>query len=217
MEYSKKIAVILGSLVLLIPVFIQAADIPVPPYVEVFFPTSEPMSLFCLPDGGGKGFTEANNGIGETVDGTMTMVLYSEAPPWGNPVPNFPREDLWLMDELGQLAICNGGSIPDSNTDANGTTTWTLPLKLGGHAEPGTGNRLFIWVIGWELHSPALDGFRLNSADLDGSGVVNLSDIALFTQGYYGAYDYSYDFRWDGVINLSDLALMASSIGAACP
>lgn len=217
MKYSKIFAVIIGPLVFLTPVFVQAADIPLQPYVEVFFPTSEPISLFCRPDGGGNGFTEANNEIGETVDGTLTIILYSQAPPWGDPVPNFPREDLWLTDDTGQLAICRGGSIPDSNTDANGATSWTLPLKLGGHADPGTGNRLAISVIGWDLNSLVLDDLHLNSADIDGNEVVNLSDIALFTQGYYGAYHYSCDFRWDGVINLSDLALMAASIGAACP
>ena len=45
---------------------------------------------------------------------------------------------------------------------------------------------------------------QFNSADLDGNGVANLTDIAAFTQILFGAYDYSADFLWDGVINLSD-------------
>ena len=217
MSSTKMCAGILGVLCLLTPVITQAADIPLMPYVEAVFPTSEPLSLFCLPDGTGNPPIEAFNALGQTVDGTLTITLYSEIPPWGDPVPNYPREDIWLMDDFGQLAVCPGGSIPDANTDAQGRTSWTLPMELGGHAEPGGDNRLGISISGWDLYSPGLDDFRLNSSDLDGNRVVNLSDVVLFTRGFYGPYDYSCDFRWDGTVNLSDLALLASSLGAACP
>jgi len=62
-------------------------------------------------------------------------------------------------------------------------------------------------------------GFNIqhNSADFDGNGVANLSDIAAFTQDLFGAYVYRADFLWDGTINLSDVALMAQGNGTACP
>jgi hypothetical protein len=56
---------ILGVLGLLTPVFIQAADIPLTPYVEALFPNSEPLSLFCLPDGTGNPPAEAFNTFGQ--------------------------------------------------------------------------------------------------------------------------------------------------------
>jgi hypothetical protein len=138
-------------------------------------------------------------------------------PPWGDPVPDFPREDMWLMDEAGDLALCSGGTLPDDDTDDQGRAFWTGTLKMGGSFEPGGGNRLAIFVNGWELNSPGLDELRFNSADFDGNRTVNLTDVVIFTEGYFGPYDYACDFRYDGTVNLSDLALMASAVGAVCP
>ena len=47
--------------------------------------------------------------------------------------------------------------------------------------------------------------------------VVNMVDVAMFTQVYFGDYDYACDFIWDGVVNLADVAVMTQGLGAACP
>lgn len=199
------------------PVPVPATEIPIIPYVEVEIATEGPLSLFCVPDGSGNAFTEAYNQLGEQVDGTLTMTLYSDQPGWGEPVPNYPREDLWLMDTTGNLAVCWEGSIADANTDAFGVTTWSGALLAGGQLDPAAGHSLAVFVSGWILGEMYLTDIRINSSDFNGDLVNNLTDIAMFTQHYFGAYDYAYDLRWDGAINLSDLTLLAESHGASCP
>ena len=196
---------------------VPAADIPVLPYAEVSVATEGPLSLLCTPDGSGIPFTQAFDSTGQPVDGTITMTLYDDAPPWGDPVAYFPAEDIWLEDMAGSLIICPAGTIPDGDTDANGTTTWTRALYAGGHIEPAGSNQLFIMVMGIHIEGGDLPDFRLNSADLNGDLVVNLTDVAFFTMGYYGVYDYMIDLHWDGMVNLSDLAELARAIGAVCP
>ena len=194
-----------------------AADIPPLPYAEVSVATEGPLSLLCTPDGSGIPFTQAFDSTGQPVDGTITMTLYDDSPPWGDPVAFFPAEDIWLEDMDGYLVSCPGGTIPDGNTDANGTTFWTGVLYTGGHSEPVGGNHLAIMVMGGNIEGGDLPDFRLNSPDFNGDLVVNLTDVALFTMGFYGSYSYTNDLHWDGTVNLSDLGELARAIGATCP
>ncbi len=194
-----------------------SADIPTVPYVEVSFATQGPLSVFSAPDGSGYSFTQACDPTGQFVDGTLSIILYSDSPPWGDPLPFFPREDIFLVDLTGDLVPCTGGTIPDANTDADGVTTWSNPMFAGGSAEPDGVNRLAFWVNGWILESDGLEELRINSADHNGDLLVNLTDVHLFTLDYYGPYSYAGDFRWDGTVNLSDVALLAASLGASCP
>jgi hypothetical protein len=194
-----------------------AANVPVEPYVDVSFATAGPLSLVCSPDGGGLPFSQAFDPLGAQVDGTLTIILYDDLPPWGSPVPNYPKEDIWLADLHGELAFCQEGTIPDQDTDAGGMTYWAQPLRSGGHAEPAHGNQLAIVVAGWFVGLGGLAEFRVNSPDHNGDGVVNLSDVVLFASNYFGAYDYASDFHWDGVLNLSDIVYLARSAGAQCP
>jgi hypothetical protein len=210
-------AFLLILLILAGPTQIFAANIPVEPYVEASFATEGPLSLFCSPNGAGNPFTEAFNQFGDQVDGTLTIILYDDMPPWGEPVANFPSEDIWLMDIDGDLAVCPGGSICDQNTDPDGMTFWSNPLLAGHHAEPVGGNQVAIVINGWVLDSPALSDFRINSADLNGDLWVSLHDVVLFTEIYFGPYAYEGDFHWDGVVNLSDLAAFTRTYGTQCP
>jgi hypothetical protein len=56
-----------------------------------------------------------------------------------------------------------------------------------------------------------------NSPDINCDKVVNLTDVVLFANNYYGTYDYRSDFYWDGVLNLSDIVLLAQNMQAECP
>lgn len=196
---------------------LMAADTPVLPYVEYSIATEGPLSLLCTPDGSGRPMTQAFNSVGQPVDGTITMTLYDDTPPWGNPVAFFPNEDIWLSDITGSLALCPAGSIPDENTDINGMTSWTGALFVGGNVEPGDGNQLAIMVNGWIPDGAYLPDFRINSADLNGDLMVNLTDVAHFSMGYFGPYEYTRDLHWDEVVNLSDIAELARARGARCP
>ena len=108
---------------------LMAADIPVLPYVEYSIATEGPLSLLCTPDGSGLPMTQAFNPLGQPVDGTIAMILYDDTPPWGTPVAFFPREDIWLTDITGTLALCPAGSIPEKNLEIKYSTTKLLAIK----------------------------------------------------------------------------------------
>ena len=196
---------------------LMAADIPVLPYVEASVATEGPLSLLCTPDGSGLPMTQAFNQSGQPVDGTITMILYDDTPPWGSPVALFPNEDIWLTDITGSLALCPAGSIPDEDTDINGMASWTRALNVGGHVDTVDGNQLAIMVNGWIPEGAFLPDFRINSADINGDLVVNLTDVARFTMDFFGPYTYTNDLHWDEVVNLSDVAELARAFGTACP
>ena len=51
------------------------------------------------------------------------------------------------------------------------------------------------------------------TADLDGNGQVNLSDVVIFAGAYSGPYDPCIDFNGDGVVSLPDIVLFAQHYG----
>lgn len=188
------------------------------PYVEAWTAEAGDLSLRVSPDGLGPGFAEACNGLPQGVaDATITLILYSDQPGWGEPVADYPREDIWLMSSSGSFSTCPGGTIADVNTNAEGMTTWATPPKAGGWHDPDEGHELKVWVSGWEVSAPGLAGLRFNSADLTGDLWVNLADISIFAQDYEGPYHYRSDLAWDRVVNIADLAHLARHVGAVCP
>lgn len=174
---------------------------------------TEPVSLFNLPNGGG---AELLNGA-QTFGGTMTeatITLYL-VDGLGDPIGSYGAADMWLETTLGGLSACTAGTIADRNTDDDGITVWEDALGAGGFTDPAT--ELTVVVINGDALSQAGFNIQHNSADINGDGSANLSDIALFTQDLFGAYEYRSDFVWDGAINLSDVALMAQGNGTSCP
>ena len=89
-------------------------------------------SLFVRPDGQGKTFAEAYGMGGFEVDATITLELIDF---YGDPFPNYPWEDIWLESGDDGLVTCSLGACPDGNTDVNGHTSWTTPIRGGGHSE----------------------------------------------------------------------------------
>jgi hypothetical protein len=187
------------------------------PWIEVLHRADQPASLFCAPSGQGWTFAGAMAWGGARTDATLEVVLWSDEPGWGDPVPFFPAEDMWLASLAGGLTPCAGGTVADADTDAAGRTTWAAPLRTGGQADPDAGDDLRIMVNGeWAHGAPDLR-LRLNSADLNGDGTVNLTDVSRFVDDLHGNYDYRSDFRWDGVINISDVGIMTAVLGSQCP
>lgn len=188
------------------------------PYVEVLEGPSEPVSIFVAPGGGGLPFDHAVPFGGGTVDATLVVRLWSDTPDWGDPIAHFPREDMWLESSLGGLVDCAAGTIADSDTDADGVTTWNEPLRAGGHMDYDAGDRLQIMVNGTYASGFGNGlGIRTNSADINGDLQVNLADIGLMSHDRVTAYHYRSDFVWDGVINLSDIGRMVQVLGQHCP
>ena len=108
------------------------------------------MSVFTVPDGSGTPLTSALMWDGvpgsapQVVDATIHMTLLA----FGDPVNNFPAEDMFLFTSLGGLVLCPGGSIADSDTDLNGYTSWSQAIGGGGATDPDAGEVTQIWVGG---------------------------------------------------------------------
>lgn len=188
------------------------------PYVRfVTQPNTEEVSLFILPDATGAPFSAAVLLGGTETDARITVQLVDV-----NgivPIPNFPAEDMWLSSELATAHSClTWGFTAESNTDDQGYTTFTMPLPGGGWSD----GPLWFYLNGNKASHPLTGelpplAMRFNSADISGNGSVDLADVPLFADDYYGAYAYRSDFNWDGALNLSDVTKMAISLGSSCP
>lgn len=172
---------------------------------------TETLSLFNLPNGAGLPFTEAflPAGAGQT-DGTIELTLRDG---FGVVIDNFPAADMWIeSQDLGMVA-CGGTAIADFNTNVDGFTVWQAPIFAGGQSQALT----IVKINGDALTSNGGLALSFNSADINGDGVVNLSDAGFFSGYLGGAYDFSGDFNNDGVVNVSDAGFMANALGASCP
>jgi hypothetical protein len=208
----QKITTILFALAATTLPLATLADIPPlnESWAELAYEGPETLSLFTVPDGSGKPFTQAYLPSGVLVDGTITLhvVDYNY-----NPISDFPREDIWLESTDDGLINCIGGSNPDANTDANGITTWTSGLNAGGSSM----SLIRVYINGSPLYSSQGLNLHTNSTDINGDLTVNLIDVTLFSQDLFNAYNYRSDFHCDGVINLLDVQKLAESVQADCP
>jgi hypothetical protein len=128
--------------VLILAVFSSTAgmaDIDVPWVGWVVPANTEEASLFVLPDGSGPPLTEARLFGGQVVDASIVVGLIDIN---GNPIFNFPWEDIWLDPETDTSSPCwangYGGFAADNVTDINGETTFATSLAGGGWAEGPT-------------------------------------------------------------------------------
>lgn len=169
--------------------------------------------LYNLPNQLGSPFTQARAAGGAIVDATITLTVLDGG---GVPVANFSASDMWLEKEVvagtGNFLACTGGTIANFNTNAAGVTQWSAALRAGGWSTSKT----LVVINGSPLTSNTGLVLRHNSADLNGDGAANLSDIPLFANDFYGAYNFRSDLQYDGVVNLSDIPKLANGNGATC-
>jgi hypothetical protein len=169
----------------------------------------ETPTVLVYPDGQGRPFTEARLPDGTLVDATVFLLVLD----WNdNPIAAFPREDIWLESYDGGLFHCNGGTIADVNTDAEGLTWWSQPMEAGGYSEDLT----MVLVNGDNVWAEGL-ALNFNSPDIDGDGHVGLPDVTWLAMDFFGSYHFRSDLQRDGVINLSDLGRLAAGLGGQCP
>jgi hypothetical protein len=183
------------------------------------FTGASTLSLFNLPDGSGKPFTEMFERLaaGNTEDGTITLVVNDGL---GAPVANLGFQDMWIEAAptgggLG-LVPCAGNLVADFNTDATGTTVWANPLFASGYSEANT----IVYINGDALTSGGGAGLAINhnSADINADGNINLTDTGFFASDlFFGPYNYRSDYNADGNINLTDAGFIGTAIGLACP
>lgn len=169
--------------------------------------------VFNLPDGSGAAFSDAVSDAYAPIDATISVTLLNAN---GIPVPNFPMEDLYLVNddgsEFGGLMVCGGFATADANSDANGMTQWANPLLAGGNSAALT----VIMVSGAPLESSAGEAVSFNSSDINGDLEVNLVDVVQFA-GDFGGYTFRSDFRYDGVLDLLDVVILGQTQSVDCP
>jgi hypothetical protein len=170
--------------------------------------------MYNLPNGLGSTFALARS-TGGIVDATITMTVLDGG---GVPVANFSANDMWLEKAVvagtGNFLACTGGTTADVNTSALGVTTWAAPLRAGGWSTSNT----VVVISGAALTSNPGLVLRHNSADINGDGNANLSDIPLFATDFSsGLNTFRSDLQFDGAVNLSDIPRLASGVGAVCP
>lgn len=169
---------------------------------------TEQVSVYSCPLGDGLPINGCMAYPGVTdVDATITATLRDIN---GDPVFLYPASDVWLESDTKGFAYCAGGTNADGDSDINGETTFSNTL-FAGFSGAGA-----VVVVNGEVINAPLD-MLFNSPDIDGNLVVNLTDVILFAQAYYGTYDYAADFYWDGNLNLSDIVILAVHNTHDCP
>lgn len=169
----------------------------------------ESLSIMVVPDGSGDALDTALMFGGTHTDATITVMLMD---PMGYALDNYCFDSIMLTANDGGVIFCTDTNYPDGDTDETGMTQFHGPFHGGGSSMAG----LIVLVNHGGLLTAPLP-LSINSPDLNGDLVVNLSDIPLFASDFYGSYAYRSDFHYDGIVNLSDLTRMAQSIGRGCP
>lgn len=196
-------------LALLITAPAMATDIPDLPNCNAGMPVAEG-SIWVSPGGNGPDLEHGFTTGGVEADVRITLYVLNGN---GDPIVMYPYEDIWLESQHGGLAQCFGGTWPDASTDGNGMTMFSGPFRAGG-SNPNP-EKIVVMIAGSPLVGSALPLY-INSPDVNGDLVVNLSDISAMVIGLNGDYDWRYDFNNDGAINLSDIVVFATCLGMNC-
>lgn len=185
---------------------------------------SDPVHILVSPSGSGTLLTNADYFGGNSVDATIRVQLWIDDGDTGIPnphfVPNYPAEDLWL--EIPDLNVCIGLTNPDGPTDSEGWFTFSGSPGMGGWNDPASGPPYALVVASGtilydemgHIISPTIVA---NSPDINADLTVNLIDLSIFSNDYFGSYSFRSDFFWDGEINLIDVARFAAFMGDTCP
>lgn len=216
----------LGLFIILVVTMAGSAGAAFPPwpYVNTMTGPATTACVLIVPGGGGPPLTAARLPDGTPVDGSIHLQLVDGL---GIPYAHFAGNDIWLefagaAAALGNcqyhLSLPGGQFTPGNSSDQNGWVHFTNPLSGGGWAAGpvtvfinGTA-ALMIGDVAW----PSLP-LQVNSPDLNGDRVVNLTDVGLFAGDLFGAFHLRSDLQRDGVLNLSDIAVLAGHLGTGCP
>lgn len=154
-------------------------------------------------------------GTGQTL-GNEGLTISVTVVDGGNiPIPGYPFQDIWWDDNgNGDLALCQGGTVADGNTNGSGFTTISGAAAGGGWTQAG----VRVYLAGVPVTgSPAL-GIEVNSPDINGDIVVNLADLGDFAADFNDpAYNFRSDFTCDGAENLADVGDFAVANAQSCP
>lgn len=192
--------------------------------VDVSVALQDPVTVRGVRDGSGPALTQAQQwdfvpgSSPAIVDATITVTLTDGG---GSPVVGHPADQIRLLASAGGFNFCAGTNMADAPTDANGQTTFSAPLLAGGYSGPGELMQVEVLGlnVGTTTYSQGGSGLdiRVNSADINGDGDTNLSDVSFFSIDYSGPYNFRSDLAWNGAIDLVDVSRFSVDIGASCP
>ena len=123
-------------------------------------------------------------------------------------VDGFPPSAIW--DGVGPNGEHN---VPAAGFQNLGFGNYVLD---GALIAGGTNAGIIVKVAGVVIGGSPLP-LSLTSADLNGDGIINISDIGAYTVGLHAPYDWRFDFNSDGLINISDVGIMVSHLGGTYP
>lgn len=203
---------------------ISSARTDIPCVEQILFAPAGEASILIVPDGSGPPLSGASDGQGGVVDATVRVRLVS--PSGGGAIVNYPHEDIWLQFSVdpGSASACNvhpnfpgGLFIADSNTDQDGWTTFTLPLRGGGWSQ----GPCWVYLAGQPAYDSSWIPFppfplRAVSPDINGDLTVDLLDVVLLGADFHSGYSLRSDLHCDGDLNLLDLMVLGQHLGAAC-
>jgi len=127
-------------------------------------------------------------------------------------IVGYPFQDIWWDDSgTGDIALCQGGSNADGNTNATGDTTISGPGAGGGWTQSG----LRVYLAGTPIGGAALL-IDINSPDNTGDLVVDIADIGDFAIDFAAGIGFRSDLVFDGIINIADVGEMALHLQEVC-
>lgn len=135
----------------------------------------------------------------------------------GDPIAGYGFSEVWLDDDgTGDIALCQGGSVADFNTNASGNTTISGAIAGGGNTQSG----MNVYLAGVKLAGPAI-ALDVNSPDINGDLVVNLQDVSAFSADFNSDPNpanrpFRSDFSCDGNVDLVDVGRFAAANGQSC-
>lgn len=150
--------------------------------------------------------------------GLTISVTVNDAVP--NPIAAYPAQDISVGDDVGgvNVALCNGGSAADANTNAAGQTTISGVIAGGGNSQG-----MQVYIAGVALTGASLP-ITAVSSDFNRDLSVTAIDLSLVPGGFAnlflnGVLDWESDLTCDGLENLADLGRFAQDFlnVAVCP
>jgi len=153
--------------------------------------------------------TPASTGGSIADAGATVTVTVQDA--GGLPVPNFPFQDIWLgHNGDNAIALCQGGSTADVNTNAAGVTTISGVIGGGGFSLTTQ-----VYINGTPLTQAPI-AVALNSPDITGDLVVEIADFSAFGQDF-GTTAFRSDLVFDGTVDLADFSRFGQTYFQQCP
>lgn len=187
------------------------------PDQEVFDPNvyTTPNSLCIYPDG--------RSSLSDAVEGGFSIYygvlldVYDYDSGWHH--VDYEAQGMQLGNSGATVTLCDT-TIAYLRRDKLYEVFGSQTIRGGGHSEIGQDGQPISSVVAY--WSPdeycgmyGMDLF-INSPDINGDLVVNMTDTILYSGDLSGGYNYRSDFNWDGVINVTDTAIFAAAIGAHC-